>query len=63
MFKNFTERNAVIKIRLLSNINCSFKNFNGVIDIKHMTLMRIPEINDDEKVFSSYEQYKSMLKQ
>lgn len=63
MFKNFTERNALIKIRLLSNINCSFKNFNGVIDIKHMTLMRIPEINDDEKVFSSYEQYKSMLKQ
>ena len=61
IFRNQTERNAVIRIRLLANTDCSFKNFNGVIDVKHVMLTKNKEISADDKVFSTYHQYKSMV--
>ena len=61
IFRNLTERNAVIRIRLLANAGCSFKNFNGVIDVKHVMLTKNKEISTDDKVFSKYQQYKAMV--
>ncbi|MBQ3681749.1 MAG: hypothetical protein II922_01530 [Succinimonas sp.] len=45
----------------MANTDCSFKNFNGVTDVKHVMLTKNKEISADDKVFSTYHQYKSMV--
>lgn len=61
MFQNSEARDAVIKIRLYAGATAAFKNFNGLIDIKHVLLMTMPSLKEPEQVSSTYELYAKSL--